>query len=56
LTLKVESKVEDARTKMPAVVEVGVKARPEKVDCQAPGEPAAVQPAPVTDRRPTAEA
>ena len=35
-TRKVESKVELALTKMPAVVEVGVKAKPEKILSQAP--------------------
>ena len=54
-TRKVESKVELALTKMPAVVEVGVRALVNSVS-QAPGEPAAVQAAPVTDSSPADEA
>lgn len=49
-TRSVESIVDDARTKIPAVVEVGVKAVSAKVDCQAPFIPAAASP--VTDRAP----
>ena len=57
LTLNVLSMVEEAKTKIPAVVEVGVRVGcPEKAICQAPGEPAAVQVAPVTESRPEEEA
>ena len=57
LTLRVWLKVEDAKTKIPAVVEVGVSVGcPGKAMCQAPGEPALVQEEPVTDKSPAEEA
>jgi len=46
-TLRVLSMVEEARTKMPAVVEVGVRAVSAKIDCQAPDEPTPQAPAAV---------
>ena len=58
LTLKVELNVDDARTKIPALVLVGVRVLASKpvVMCQAPGEPAPVQADPVTDSKPAEEA
>ena len=54
-TLRVESNVEEALTKIPAEVEVGVRALVNRVS-QAPGEPVTVHPAPVTESRPALEA
>ena len=57
LTRSVESMVEEAKTNIPAVLEVGVKVLcPEKAICQAPGLPPAVQPEPVVESRPAEEA
>ena len=55
LTRRVLSKVELALTKIPAVVEVGVKALVNRVS-QAPDDPATVHAAPVTESRPALEA